>query len=332
MERRLAPTLSSLDPNGRRPARAAAASVGRVSAPSAAPSSPVPRYPPAALLPSFLGPSPEAALRALSRQCQGPGVIPLSALGTTPSAGPGERARPGELLSHLPPRASGYVGALGCCLPCLSLLWALLPNCSHAHPRRPAFPGAAYYGDEQSGDAQCCIMVPGHHCPNGLRCPSGPQCPLTPESPHRAPFSLPSSHLRSPPSHRGAGSLLPASHGAAQPHQGRLLPGPGGSELLQWALPIQHQRHARGEQGGCCAGPGVSGQPAPPRGCCCDPAPGQSPGDLRDLVDLKGVQLRAKGEFSPRRWAAPAAGPCDPSRGLGSQPTPGLHPVLWAQS
>lgn len=175
--------------------RAAAASVGGVSAPSTAPSSPVPRYPPTALLPSFLGPSPEAGLRALSRQCWGPGVILLSALGTTPSAGRGDRAGTRELLSHLPPRGFGYAGDLGYFLPCLSLLWALLPNCSRAHPRGPAVPSAAYHGDQQSGDAQCCITAPGHRCPNSLRCPSGPQCPLYTESPHRGPFPLPCSRL-----------------------------------------------------------------------------------------------------------------------------------------
>ena len=100
--------------------RAAAASVGGVSAPSTAPPSPVPRYPPAAWLPSqsgslrsFLGLSPEAGLRVSSRQCQGPGAIPLSRLRTAPSTGRGDRAGTRELLSHLPPRDSGYTGDLG---------------------------------------------------------------------------------------------------------------------------------------------------------------------------------------------------------------------------
>lgn len=64
--------------------KAAAASMGGVSAPSAAPPSPVPRYPPAALLPSqrtrnslgsFLSPFPEAGLRASSRQCWALGLL-----------------------------------------------------------------------------------------------------------------------------------------------------------------------------------------------------------------------------------------------------------------
>lgn len=100
--------------------RAAAASVGGVSAPSTAPPSPVPRYPPAAWLPSqsgslrsFLDLSPEAGLRVSSRQCQGPGAIPLSRLRTAPSTGRGDRAGTRELLSHLPPRDSGYTGDLG---------------------------------------------------------------------------------------------------------------------------------------------------------------------------------------------------------------------------
>lgn len=79
-ERRMSPSLPSLDPNGRRPERAAAASVEGVSASSTAPSSPVPRYPPVALLPSqsgspasSLGLCPEAGLRASGRQCPATG-------------------------------------------------------------------------------------------------------------------------------------------------------------------------------------------------------------------------------------------------------------------
>lgn len=94
--------------------RAAAASVGGVSALSSAPPSPVPRYPPAALLPSqtgspssFLGPSPEAGLRAWGRQCRRIGAILLSGLGAGPSAGRGDRAGARELLSHLPPGDPG---------------------------------------------------------------------------------------------------------------------------------------------------------------------------------------------------------------------------------
>ncbi|KAF5918977.1 hypothetical protein HPG69_016350, partial [Diceros bicornis minor] len=56
---------------------------------------------------SFLGPSPEAGLRASGRQCRGIGATLLRGPGTTPSAGRGTRAGARELLSHLPPGDSG---------------------------------------------------------------------------------------------------------------------------------------------------------------------------------------------------------------------------------
>lgn len=40
---------------------------------------------------------------------------------------------------------------------------------------------------------------------------------------------------------------------------------------------------------------------------------------MRVEVSLKGIQIRARGDFLPRWWPPPAAWPCDPLRGLGSR-------------
>ena len=55
------------------------------------------------------------------------------------------------------------------------------------------------------------------------------------------------------------------------------------------------------------------------RACHCQPRPGQGLGDVRDKVSLKGIHIRARGDFSPRWWPPPAAWPCDPLGGLGSR-------------
>lgn len=74
MESRFCPPLPSRDLNGRRPVRAAAVSAGRVSAPSAAPRSPVPRYPPEPRGPGLLpGSLPKGWSRGLKQAVWGSG-------------------------------------------------------------------------------------------------------------------------------------------------------------------------------------------------------------------------------------------------------------------
>lgn len=74
VESRFCPLLPSLDLSGRRPVRAAAVSAGRVSAPSTAPRSPVPRYPSEPCGPGLLpGSLPEGWSRGLKQAVWGAG-------------------------------------------------------------------------------------------------------------------------------------------------------------------------------------------------------------------------------------------------------------------
>lgn len=125
------PTVPSLDPSGRRPVRAAAASAAGLSAPSTARRSPVPRYllqPWAPRLPdSLLGPCLGAGPRACGGLLSLQGEVIVQ--------------EPGSCCPSCHRETLGMEGGPGAPPALLSLPWA-----PRSHPGRPAFPKPAPTG------------------------------------------------------------------------------------------------------------------------------------------------------------------------------------------
>lgn len=187
--------------------RAAAALVGGVSAPSPAPSSPVPRYPPAALLEgslcSFLGPSPEAGLGASSRQAGALGHPP-EWTGDHPLCRVRRPCR--SQAAAVPLAARRLQVCRGPGLPPATPLPALGPSPKPPPPlsSRSTFPSPSHRGDPQHEDPQCCIAMPGRPCPVLCSGPRSVALGVLSSWPLSALPSPPATHLPLPPEERPA--------------------------------------------------------------------------------------------------------------------------------